>query len=407
MLSQRDVEKLRHDFPMLKQKMNGKPLIYLDSAATMHKPQPVVDAICDYYTQNYSTVHRSVYSLVAETTQKYHSVRKKVQKFINAAKETEIVFTKGTTESINLVASSFGKAFISSGDEIILSVLEHHSNIVPWQIMAEERGAILKIIPVNDKGELLINEYEELLNDKTKLVAITHISNSIGSLNPVKQIIDMAHDVGSKVLLDGAQSVPHTPVDVQSLDVDFFAFSGHKMAGPTGIGVLYGKKGLLDRMPPYQGGGDMIDIVTFEKTSYAALPNKFEAGTPLIAQVMGLGAALDYLNGVGMENIMHYEHSLLQYATEQISQIDRVRIIGQAENKGAIISFVVDGSHPLDVGSFLDLHGVAVRTGHHCAQPVMDRFGITSTVRVSLAFYNTFAEIDSFVVALKSVLKRL
>jgi cysteine desulfurase/selenocysteine lyase len=399
--------KLRDDFPMLKKSMHGKPLIYLDSAATAQKPQVVIDAIQDFYQNHYGTVHRAVYELSVQSTQEYQETRVKAQHFINAAKTDEIIFTRGTTESINLVAYSFGKAFIRPGDEVLISEIEHHSNIVSWQIMCEDRGAVLKVIPVNDRGEIILEEFKKLLSEKTKIVAIAHVSNSIGTLNPIKKMIEMAHQVGAKVLVDGAQSAPHMPIDVQDLDADFYVFSGHKICGPTGVGVLYGKEALLEAMPPYQGGGDMIEKVTFSKTTYNVLPLKFEAGTPMFAQVIGLGAALDYLQKVGMKNIQDYEHELLDYATQQMEKIPGLRIIGTAREKGAIISFVVDGVHPLDIGTMLDLRGVAVRTGHHCAQPTMQRFGLVGTARASFALYNTREEVDRFIVSLKEVIKLL
>lgn len=399
-----DFKKLRMDFPMLRQTMHGKPLIYFDTAATSQKPQSVIDAISDFYQNHYGTVHRGVYELAVNSSHGYQQARLKVKSFLNAAKMDEIIFTRGTTESVNMVAYSFGKAFVQRGDEILISAMEHHSNIVPWQMMCEERGAVLKVAPMNERGELILEEFEKLLTSKTRLVAITHIANSIGTINPIKKIISMAHAAGAKVLVDGAQSAPHFPIDVQDLDVDFFVFSGHKIYGPTGIGVLYGKEELLDKMPPYQGGGDMIDSVTFEKTTYNVLPLKFEAGTPMIAEVMGLGAALDYINKVGLQYICEWEHALLEYATTNLNQIKGLRIIGTAAQKGGIVSFVVDGIHSLDIGTMLDLKGIAVRTGHHCAQPVMRFFGVNSTVRASFGLYNTKEEIDQFVKALQEVI---
>lgn len=397
----------RKDFPMLSQTMHGKPLIYFDSAATAQKPQVVIDAITHFYQSQYGTVHRAVYELAAQSSQRYYCIRQQVQKFLNASKVEEIIFTRGTTESINLVAYSFGKAFVRAGDEILISTLEHHSNIVPWQILCEDRGAILKVIPMNEKGELLLDEYQKLLNPKTRLVAVAHISNALGTVNPIKQMAAMAHQAGAKILVDGAQSAPHLALDVQDLDVDFLAFSGHKTFGPTGIGVLYGKEALLEQMPPYQGGGDMIDKVNFSQTTYNRLPLKFEAGTPLIAEVMGLGAALSYMQEVGLDNIAQWEKQLLHYATEQLEKIPGLRIIGTAAEKGSLISFIVEGAHALDIGTFLDLKGIAIRTGHHCAQPVMQYFNIPATARLSLAFYNTQAEIDQFVIALREVIQML
>lgn len=402
-----DVAKLRQDFPMLNQTMHGKPLIYLDTAATAQKPTAVIDAISHFYSHEYGTVHRAIYQLAAKSSENYEKTRQKAKSFLNAAQVEEVIFTRGTTESINLVAYSFGKAFIKPGDEILISAMEHHSNIVPWQIMCEDRGAILKVIPMNEYGELKMEEYASLLNSRTKLVAITHISNSLGTINPIKQIIAMAHQTGAKVLIDGAQSAPHFTIDVQDLDADFFVFSGHKLMGPTGIGVLYGKASLLDQMPPYQGGGDMIETVYFEKTTYNTLPLKFEAGTPLIAEVAGLGAAIDYIQGIGLEAIQKWENQLLVYATQHMEQIDELKIIGKAAHKGSLISFTIDKIHPLDLGTLLDLKGIAVRTGHHCAQPVMRFFDVPATTRASFAFYNTKEEIDSFITALKTVIQVL
>lgn len=392
---------------MLQKKMHGKPLIYLDSAATAQKPQSVIDAMSDFYANHYGTVHRAVYELAAHSTQKYQEIREKIRRFLNAEKVEEIIFTRGTTDSINLVASSFGKAFIQPGDEVIISEVEHHSNIVPWQLLCEDRGATLKIIPVNDRGELILEEYKKMLSDRTKIVAVAHIANSLGTVHPVKEIIQLAHASGAKVLIDGAQAAPHIPIDVQELDADFYAFSGHKAYGPTGIGVLYGKKELLEQMPPYQGGGDMIDQVDFEKSTYNELPMKFEAGTPMIAQVFGLGGAIDYLNDIGMTKIHEREQELLRYANEKLMEIEGLRMIGTAREKSGILCFVIDGVHPMDIGTLMDLQGIAIRTGHHCAQPTMKRFGITSTSRVSLALYNTEEEIDHFVEVLSTVLQTL
>lgn len=387
--------------------MHGKPLIYFDSAATAQKPECVIETIADFYRNRYGTVHRAVYELSLQSTHDYREARETIRRFIGAEKSEEIIFTRGTTESINTVAYSFGKAFIRPGDEVIISELEHHSNIVPWQLMCEDRGAVLRVIPMNEDGELILEEFEKLLSEKTKLVAIAHIANSIGTLNPVKQMIATAHRAGACVLIDGAQSAPHLEVNVRDLDADFFVFSGHKLFGPTGIGVLYGKESLLEKMPPYQGGGDMIDSVTFSKTTYQTLPLKFEAGTPMIAEVLGLAVAADYLTGIGISSIKDQEETLLDYATERLKEIPRLRIIGPKKEKGAIISFVVDGVHPLDIGTLLDLQGIAVRTGHHCAQPVMKHFGVSSTARISFAFYNTIEEIDLFMIALKGVLSKI
>lgn len=402
-----DFSKVRDEFPMLKKMVHGKPLVYLDTAATAQKPQVVIDRITDFYTQHYGTVHRAIYGLAVEATESYQNTREKACGFLNAKKNEEIIFTKGTTEAINLVAHSFGKAFVNPGDEVIISEIEHHSNIVPWQMMCQERGALLRVIPVNDQGELDLQDYAKLLNSKTKIVAVAHIANSIGTIHPIKQIIEMAHAVKAKVLIDGAQSAAHMAVDVQALDVDFFAFSGHKAYGPTGVGVLYGKEALLNAMPPYQGGGDMIETVTFAKTDYNALPLKFEAGTPNIAEVVGLGVALDYLMNLGMEAIAAWEHELLSYATAQLEAIPGLKIIGTAREKAAIISFVVEGFHALDLGTFLDLEGIAVRTGHHCAQPAMRRFNVPSTLRASFGFYNNRTDIDRFVQALERSLAKL
>lgn len=402
-----DVARIRQDFPMLAKTMHGKPLVYLDSAATAQKPNVVIDTIANFYRDHYGTVHRAVYELAIRSTGDYQKTRQKVKTFLNAAQDEEIIFTRGTTESINLVAYSFGKAFVQPGDEILISAMEHHSNIVPWQLLCEDRQAVLKVIPMNERGELLLDEYEKLLSSRTRLVAITHVANSLGTINPIKQIAQMAHQKGAKVLVDGAQSAPHLKLDVQDLDVDFFVFSGHKLFGPTGIGILYGKAELLNQMPPYQGGGDMIETVTFPKTTYNVLPLKFEAGTPMIAEVMGLGAALDYIQAIGIENIQQWEHELLTHATAQLEQIPGLKILGKAQNKGALISFVVEGVHALDIGTLLDLKGVAVRTGHHCAQPVMRFFNVPATARASFAFYNTKEEVDYFAASLREIIHKL
>lgn len=402
-----DFKKARNDFPMLKKTMHGKPLIYFDSAATAQKPQSVIDAITTFYHDRYGTVHRAVYELVAESTKSYESSRSKIKSFINAAKDEEIIFTRGTTDAINLVADSFGKAFLKKGDEVLISEMEHHSNIVPWQMVCEERGAQLKIIPMDDRGVLRMDEYEKMLNPKVKIVAICHVANSTGTVNPIKKIIKRAHAVGAKVLVDGAQGAPHMPIDVQDLDVDFYAFSGHKLYGPTGIGILYGKESLLEKLPPHHGGGDMISSCTFEKTTYNKLPLKFEAGTPMIAEVIGLGAAVDYINDLGIASIHAYEQELLNYATKLMEKIKGVRILGTSPEKGAIICFTVDGLHPLDVGTFLDMRGIAIRTGHHCAQPSMKHFQVPASCRASFAFYNTKEEIDAFVQALQEIIKNL
>lgn len=402
--SKPDFYQLRQQFPMLNRTMHGKPLIYLDSAATAQKPQAVIDAIAHFYQNQYGTVHRAIYELAVQSSQAYQETRYKVKKFLNAAKVEEIIFTRGATEAINLVAYSFGKAFIRPGDEILISAMEHHSNIVPWQILSEDRGAVLKVIPMDDQGELLVEEYEKLLTPRTRLVALTHVSNALGTVNPVQDLIALAHQKGAKVLVDGAQSAPHLKIDVQKLDADFFVFSGHKTFGPTGIGILYGKEELLEQMPPYQGGGDMIETVTFAKTTYQTLPLKFEAGTPMIAEVIGLGAALDYIQTIGIHHIHEWETQLLTYALTCLKQIPEVRLIGTAAKRGALVSFIVDGVHALDIGTLLDLKGIAIRTGHHCAQPVMQHFKVPSTARLSLAFYNTLAEIDQFIRHLQDVI---
>ena len=387
--------------------MHGKPLVYLDSAATAQKPKQVIDAMQEFYTNHYGTVHRAIYELAVYSTDLYQKIRVKAQHFLNAKKPEEIIYTRGTTESINLVASSFGKAFVKEGDEIIVSEIEHHSNIVPWQILCEDRGAKLLVIPVNDAGELKLDVYKKLLSSKTKLVAVGHVSNALGTENPIKEIIKEAHGAGAKVLVDGAQAAPHLKIDVQDLDADFYVFSGHKLYGPTGIGILYGKEELLDQMPPYQGGGDMIERVSFEKTTYNTLPMKFEAGTPMIAEVMGMGAAIEYVEKAGLDNIRNHEQSLLHLAEEKLSSIKGLKIIGQAKHKGAILSFVVQGIHPLDIGTMLDLKGFALRTGHHCAQPAMRRFGIESTARASFGLYNTEEEVEKFYEALLDVIRKL
>lgn len=398
---------LRNDFPMLKKTMHGKPLIYFDSAATAQKPQCVIDAITQFYSEHYGTVHRAVYELSIHATQEFQEVRKRAAKFLNAAKPAEIIYTRGTTESINLIATSFGKVFVNQGDEIIITEMEHHSNIVPWQMMCEDRGAILKVVQMNEQGELILESLSKLLSSKTKIVAVAHVANSIGTINPIKEIAAMVHHAGAKLLVDGAQSAPHLTIDVQDLDVDFYVLSGHKIYGPTGIGLLYGKEALLDAMPPYQGGGDMIDIVTFPKTTYNVLPMKFEAGTPMIAEVLGIGAAIDYLQKIGLSKIQQWEHELLLHATQAMQEIPGLRIVGTASSKGAIISFVVEGIHPLDLGTMLDLKGIALRTGQHCAQPTMRHFGVEGTARVSFGLYNNISEIDAFIIALKDVIKLL
>ncbi len=400
-----DVSRVRRDFPILAQQVHGKPLVYLDNAATSQKPQSVLDTLSRYYTTENSNVHRGIHYLSEQATADYEDARSKVRGLLNASDDREIIFVRGTTEGINLVAGSYGRANVGQGDEVIISAMEHHSNIVPWQILCQERGAQLRVVPMNDDGDLLVDEYERLLGPRTKLVSIVHVSNSLGTINPVRRIIEMAHSRGVPVLLDGAQSAPHVNVDVRDLDCDFFVFSGHKLYGPTGIGVLYGKADLLESMPPYQGGGDMIKSVTFEKTLYNDLPYRFEAGTPNIAGTIGLGAAVDYVTSVGLENIEAYEHELLDYGTRALSSISGLRLVGTARKKAGILSFVLDGVHPHDIGTILDSEGIAVRTGHHCTQPVMDRFGIPATARASLAFYNTREEIDALVKGIDKVLE--
>ena len=398
-----DVEKVREDFPVLKQRIHGKPLVYLDSAATAQKPFAVIDAIRKFYEVDCANIHRGVHELSQRSTAAYEETRSKAKRFLNARSKNELIFVRGTTEGVNLVASSWGRKNVKPGDEIVISALEHHSNIVPWQMLCEEKGARLRVIPMNDRGELLLEEYEKLLGPRTRMVAVGHVSNALGTINPVRQIIEMAHRAGALALIDGAQAAPHLKIDVQALDADFYAISGHKVFGPTGTGILYGKAKLLNAMPPYQGGGDMIKTVTFEKTTYNDLPYKFEAGTPNIAGGIGLGAAFDYVTRIGLDNIAAYEHELLVYGTEALSRIPGLRIIGTAREKAAVLSFVIEGIHPHDIGTVLDRQGIAVRTGHHCAQPVMDRLGVPATTRASLAFYNTIGEIDALVAGLGKV----
>lgn len=401
-----DVQKIREDFPTLHQRVNGKDLIYFDNGATSQKPQVVIDAISDYYTNNNANIHRGVHFLSQLATSQYEDARKIIQHYINAPLSEEVLFTKGTTDSINLVANSLGELF-SEGDEIIISAMEHHSNIVPWQMLCERKGCVLRVIPINESGELIMDAFDQLLSNKTKLVAVTHISNTLGTINPIEEIIEKTHHVGGYVLIDGAQSIQHISVDVQALDCDFFAFSGHKVFGPTGVGILYGKKEILDRMPPYQGGGDMIARVTFEKTTYNELPHKFEAGTPNISGGICLGTAISYLSEMDLDAIHAHEMELATYSTEKLLQFDGLRIIGTANEKTSVVSFVVDGMHPFDIGTLLDKQGIAVRTGHHCTQPLMDFFQIPGTVRASFAFYNTKEEIDVFVKALERSLNML
>ena len=400
-----DVDKVRADFPVLQRQVHGHPLVYLDNAATSHKPVQVIETLDRYYREYNSNIHRGVHTLSEEATAAYEGARGKIRKFINATSDKEIILTRGTTESINLVAQSWGRSTLKAGDEIIGSQMEHHSNIVPWQLLCEQTGAVLKVVPFNDAGELLFDEYEKLLGPRTRLVAMVHISNALGTINPVKQVIDLAHKHNAMVLIDGAQSIPHAAIDVQALDCDFFCFSGHKLFGPTGTGVLYGKRALLEAMPPWQGGGDMIRTVTFEKSTWNDLPYKFEAGTPHIAGMIGLGAAIDYVSAIGMDAIRTYETGLLDYATEAASSIQGLRLIGTAKQKASILSFVMDKIHPHDLGTILDHHGVAIRTGHHCAMPVMDRYAIPATARASFAMYNTRQEVDKFIQAVVAAQK--
>ncbi|KYG74099.1 cysteine desulfurase [Roseivirga spongicola] len=402
-----DIEAIRSQFPILHQKVNGKQLVYLDNAATNQKPQSVINALEHHYAADNANIHRGIHTLAERSTTAFEDTRKAVQAFINSNEVEEIIFTKGTTESINLVASSWGRKYLNEGDEIIVSGLEHHSNIVPWQLIAEEKGARVRAIPVLDNGDLDIAEFSNMLSNKTKLVAVNHASNSLGTINPVHEIIKMSHEAGAKVLIDGAQASSHLTIDVQALDADFYALSAHKMYGPTGVGILYGKRSLLEKMPPYQGGGEMIKDVSFDKTTFNDIPYKFEAGTPNIADVVAFKAAIDFINDLGKENIAAYEEELLSYATAQLNEIEGVRIIGQAQNKVSVISFVVDGIHHFDLGMWMDAKGVAVRTGHHCTQPLMDRFSIEGTTRASFSVYNTIAEIDIFVEALKDIIKKL
>ena len=398
-----DPERARADFPILRQKIHGRPLVYLDNAATSQKPQRVIDAISNFYSTTNANVHRGVHALSERATEQFELAREKVRAFINAPKVEEIVFVRGATEAINLVAQSFGRSRLRRGDEILVSAMEHHSNIVPWQLLCESTGAVLRVAPINDDGELVVGEFEAMLGAKTRLVALAHVSNALGTINPVRQLIAAAHSRGVPVLLDGAQAIPHLKVDVKALDCDFYVFSGHKMFGPMGIGALFGKAELLESMPPYQGGGDMILSVTFEKTIYNRVPYKFEAGTPDVGGAIGLGSAIDYLNSLGMEQIAAYEHDLLVYATAAISRVPGVRLVGTARQKAGVISFLLGDIHPHDIGTILDQEGIAIRTGHHCAQPVMQRFGVDATARASLAFYNTREDIDRLVAGLERV----
>lgn len=398
---------VRKDFPILNRTVNNKPLIYFDNGATAQKPQAVIDALEYYYSFQNANIHRGVHTLSQEITIAYEQARSTVQKFLNASFAHEIIFTKGTTDAINLVANSYGKQYIKEGDEILISAMEHHSNILPWQQLCEDKKAFLKIIPINNEGEIEMEVFKNQLTSKTKLVAITHVSNTLGTINPVKEIIALAHQLGVPVLVDGAQAVPHLKVDVLDLDADFYCFSAHKLFGPTGVGILYGKEKWLNEMPPYQTGGGVIKTVTFEKTTFADLPLKFEAGTPHIAGGIGLAAAINYVDKIGLINIANFEHSLQEYATKLLSEIEGLKIIGATKQKAAVISFVIDGIHPFDIGMILDKQGIAVRTGHHCTQPLMQIYGVEGTVRVSFAFYNTIGEIDSFILALKKAIKML
>jgi cysteine desulfurase/selenocysteine lyase len=404
-MSNWDVEKIRKDFPVLSQTVNGKPLVYLDNSASSQVPQLVIDRGSKYLAEEHSNIHRGVHYLSQHATTAYEAAREKIKRFINAKEAKECIFVRGTTEGINLVAFSYGRKFIGEGDEIVISQMEHHSNIIPWQQVAEEKGAKIRVIPMNERGELIIDEYENMLNERTKIVAVAHVSNSLGTVNPIKEMIATAHKFGVPVMVDAAQSVPHFPVDVQDLDADFFAFSGHKMFGPTGSGVVYGKREWLDKMPPYQTGGGMIRSVSFEKTTFAPIPEKFEAGTPAIAAGIGLGAAVDYINSIDFEAAAAYEHELLEYATQRLSDIQGIKIVGTAANKASVLSFTIEGVHPHDIGTILDQEGIAVRAGHHCAQPVMQFFDVPATARASFAFYNTREEVDKLAEAVQKVIE--
>lgn len=400
-----DVARVRQNFPILAQRVHGKPLVYLDNAATAQKPKAVIDAEQRFYLEDNANIHRGVHLLSQRSTEAYEATRETVRRFINARSEKEIVFVRGTTEAINLVAATYGRTHVGPGDEVVISTLEHHSGIVPWQLLCEEKGARLRVIPINDDGELVLEEYERLLSPRTKIVSVAHVSNALGTVVPIERIIELAHRQGVPVLVDGAQSIQHMPIDVRALDCDFFAFSSHKVYGPTGVGILYGKQALLEAMPPYQGGGDMIRSVSFERTTYAPPPHKFEAGTPNIAGGIALGAALDYMSRLGIDAIARHEQGLLAYATEALQEVPGLHLVGTAKEKASVLSFVLDGVHPHDVGTILDREGIAVRTGHHCAQPVMQRFGIPATARASLALYNTPEEIDALVAGLEKVRK--
>ncbi len=399
-----NIDKIRSDFPVLSRKIRGNSLVYLDNAATTQKPRQVIDKINRYYSEINSNIHRGVHTLSQQATNEYEAARNIIKEFINADNEKEIVFTRGATESINLVASSYGRKYLKPGDEVLITYMEHHSNIVPWQILAEQTGVKLRVVPINDDGEIIMDEFRNMLSDKTKLVSVVHVSNSLGTINPIEEIIELAHKAGAHVLIDAAQSVQHLPVDVKKLGCDFLALSGHKIYGPTGIGVLYGRQELLHAMPPYQGGGDMISTVTFEKTLYNDLPYKFEAGTPNIAGAIGLGEAIKFINKIGINNIYEYEHALLDYATQKLSEIEELTIIGTASKKSSAISFVLDNVHPHDVGTLADTDGVAIRTGHHCTEPVMKRFGVPATSRASFSFYNTRDDVDQLAETIKNII---
>ncbi|PYU07675.1 MAG: cysteine desulfurase CsdA [Acidobacteria bacterium] len=392
-----DPQKIRANFPILFQQVNGKPLVYLDNAATTQKPRAVIDAITRYYEADNANIHRGVHYLSQHATQRYENSRETVRRFLNAAEPSEIVFVRGATEGINLIAQTLGRTRVRAGDEVLITAMEHHSNIVPWQILCEEKGAMLRVAPINDAGELILDEFARLLGPRTKIVAVPHVSNALGTINPLRQMVELAHRHNAVVVVDGAQAVPHLAVDVRALDCDFYVFSGHKLYGPTGIGVLYGKSALLNAMPPYQGGGDMILSVTFEKTTYNKIPHKFEAGTPDVSGVIGLAAAINYVNELGLDRIEAHERDLLRQATESLSTIPGIRLIGTAKEKASVLSFVMDGIHPHDIGTILDQEGIAIRTGHHCAQPVMERFGIPATARASFAFYNTREEVNALI----------
>jgi len=402
-----DVEKIRNDFPILHQLVHKKPLCYLDNAASTQKPKIVIDSINDFYSTTNSNIHRGVHFLSEKATQKYENTRTTVKNFINAKSEKEIIFTSGTTASINLVAQSFGKKYVNEDDEIIVTYMEHHSNIVPWQILCEEKNVNLRVLPINNNGELILEKFNELITERTKLISVVHVSNSLGTINPIEEIIKIAHQNNIPVLVDAAQSIQHTSIDVQKLDCDFLAYSGHKIYGPTGVGVLFGKEKLLDEMPPFMGGGDMISKVTFDETTYNELPYKFEAGTGNIAGVIGLGAAIDYVKSIGLENIHKHENQLLEIATQKVSEIKGLKIIGTAKEKTSVLSFIVENIHPHDIGTFMDFEGVAIRTGHHCTQPVMDFFKIPATSRASFSFYNSLEDIDQFIIALKKTIEAL